>query len=765
MKISEGMPHIDDARKENLVQFAPYVAILPWFNSNVLHKLYINVYKPLERFTETYAVRAITCADMLQSPNVKRIRHNVFVMDTLLQDELRLQMQSRQEILKRLGLFMLAYTQECRRQFHSSTYLESYRIEGNLILNPSLEAGRISRHIADRLNQVKNFSQKKNSVGYYLSVLEKENVNEQQAELIKFLKGYQDYHPDSPELPDAWKHLKDFSQGTQNSISIKIPNHVKTRILSEITGQTGGTAVPKLHSLIIGIDSYTDTRIFPLISAVNDSQKIKTFIKENIAGDKLHDCTTLLDKEATRQAIIHNLEELSTQSKPGDTFVFYFAGYGGMEQTGPLGTQPVYSNQNVSFVMNRYLACYDSDTTTRGLALSELEYLLSKFPSTCEHIVILDCSFQREANLRLSPNQKIRSLAWSEPPRLKEEFVWSNISQDYPQVTFNGIVLYAAEEENNAYEEPIGGFFTTTLIEGIGYSENQGTYADLFAAIKPIEVESVIQNPRFETKGNFDPTRVFLDGFMKIPEVKLTSFFIENGMDADELKNQAVRYLSEKPGAFIISEVETSAQYRLKWMPQEMWICQNDDVQRPVTYIDISEGNAILTTLQYFAHISRWELLRSQNYSGSKAADNLELVIRQMSDNNQFIPVTPHGNVVRYEYDSDWNGALSAQFQMDIFNKGNTMVYCTLLYLSNTFEISSRLFTGNAGSIHPQQGNMVNSGNAITMEMAQHVLDFNHPECEFYMKLIADNQPFDVYDLEQPPLPIPRKPHQKAYAS
>jgi len=253
MKLSDGMPHIEDAtRILRLDHFAGYVSVLPWFNTNVLHKLYINIFKRDAAYDERYSARAITCADVIHSPSVKRIISNVFVLENDIQDELRNLFIGKQEDHLLLGQFMQAYASDCREHFLGPKYVESFQIEANFILNPNSEASRISQHIIRRLNQSKSFDQKKKSVGYYLDILEKQGAPAKYGELIKFLKGIQEFKKEDTELPESLKTLRDAERVKGDSISIKIPAYVREKILKEIAPEQTKRNVVSLTSFHIG---------------------------------------------------------------------------------------------------------------------------------------------------------------------------------------------------------------------------------------------------------------------------------------------------------------------------------------------------------------------------------------------------------------------------------------------------------------------------------------------------------------------------------
>lgn len=240
-KLSDGMPQLSDARQARIDALAPYVALLPWFNVDVLHKLYLNFvpYSPArstgeEALTE-YDLRAISCADFIQSTLVSRIDYNVFIMEPNLRDRLRDQVKENRATMKRMGEFMLAYADHCRPHFLSTRYVEVYKVEGNLIVNPRAEASRIARHVAAQLNSRRDIGKMEPTVGYYLNLL---NQNTGNQELTTFLKGLDNYlKKDQAEAQEEWEKLRSRKNAeVGKSISIKLPRNIRQAIVQEIRG-------------------------------------------------------------------------------------------------------------------------------------------------------------------------------------------------------------------------------------------------------------------------------------------------------------------------------------------------------------------------------------------------------------------------------------------------------------------------------------------------------------------------------------------------
>jgi hypothetical protein len=90
-----------------------------------------------------------------------------------------------------------------------------------------------------------------------------------------------------------------------------------------------------LHSVIIGINKYSDPKIPGFRSARSDAEAVSLLLREGIVTNE-RTVKTLLDEQATRRAVVEAVGEVlpRTQNK-GDLVLIYFAGHGSPEQENP----------------------------------------------------------------------------------------------------------------------------------------------------------------------------------------------------------------------------------------------------------------------------------------------------------------------------------------------------------------------------------------------------------------------------------------------
>jgi hypothetical protein len=107
-------------------------------------------------------------------------------------------------------------------------------------------------------------------------------------------------------------------KATDKKYSVTIDTFIVTRNLESLI--TAGRYI----ALIIGINSY-DGYWPTLTNAVNDAREVANVLKNDYMFDSV---ITLLDQQATRSNIIHQLEILTTTMKPDDNLLIYYSGHG-----------------------------------------------------------------------------------------------------------------------------------------------------------------------------------------------------------------------------------------------------------------------------------------------------------------------------------------------------------------------------------------------------------------------------------------------------
>jgi hypothetical protein len=93
--------------------------------------------------------------------------------------------------------------------------------------------------------------------------------------------------------------------------------------LSHKSGKLGS-----YRALVIGINNYQDKNIPALKTAVNDAREFAKLLQTRY-GFKV---TLLLDRQATRQAIMEKMRDLAVNTSPDESVLIYYAGHGEVDR-------------------------------------------------------------------------------------------------------------------------------------------------------------------------------------------------------------------------------------------------------------------------------------------------------------------------------------------------------------------------------------------------------------------------------------------------
>ncbi len=115
------------------------------------------------------------------------------------------------------------------------------------------------------------------------------------------------------------------------------------------------------YLLLIGIDNYIHHT--KLNHSVSDCKKLVNVLTSKYKFE-VKNVYELYDNEATRSNIIHTFKRLSSELKPTDTLLIYFAGHGIMDEAGDGYWIPVDAVDEASFIHNQRVVTYINQIKT-----------------------------------------------------------------------------------------------------------------------------------------------------------------------------------------------------------------------------------------------------------------------------------------------------------------------------------------------------------------------------------------------------------------
>lgn len=260
-----------------------------------------------------------------------------------------------------------------------------------------------------------------------------------------------------------------------------------------------------IYGLFVGVDAYR-LPVPPLFGCRNDVEALSALVTRRVPDAHLK---TLVDAEATRQAVIDAFGSHLASAGPGDHAVFAFSGHGSQEIPPPelAGGEPDRLNET--------LVCADSrHDGVPDLADNELGALIAGVAANgADVVVLLDCchsgSATRATRVRTAPST-------ATGPRALTTYLPA-VQANPEAAESRHVCLSACESFQTAKEISIGGHdrgaFTVALEEALASLGPRASYAELLAALRGRIRDRVSdQDPKLSASGGFDPNAVVLDG-------------------------------------------------------------------------------------------------------------------------------------------------------------------------------------------------------------------------------------------------------------
>lgn len=240
-------------RQERLEALAIYVSPLPWFNIDLLNKLYINIFEKYFKndledcVQDSFETRSITCADFIRSTDVRRIDYNAFELDKNKRKILRKKIDNDKKVILEIGRFMIAYSESNHHHFLSPKYREVLNIEGLIIIDPSSAASEISSHISKQLNKNLDGIKMAETAEYYLNIINKKSRDAGIKELKKYLEGKKEWAKGNKDKAlEKFTAMQDGSKSNMKTITVKLPKGVRDEIQANFEKQNKEAIIDKV---------------------------------------------------------------------------------------------------------------------------------------------------------------------------------------------------------------------------------------------------------------------------------------------------------------------------------------------------------------------------------------------------------------------------------------------------------------------------------------------------------------------------------------
>lgn len=288
-----------------------------------------------------------------------------------------------------------------------------------------------------------------------------------------------------------------------------------------------------IHALLVGIDEYLPP-VPKLRGCANDIMEMQEYLDARVdsGGRSLTEVLkvkTLIDREATRSAVIRAFSEHLGQAGPGDVALFCYSGHGSQEQAPEQfwTIEPDHLDETLVLYDSRMEGSWD-------LADKELSKLIAEVADKGPHVaVILDCchsgSGTRARDLAETAVRRAPTDLRTRPPesfivRL-DELPMAGASRDLRNrpsgwnTAGRHVLLSACRDDEEAKEYQRGGVSHGAFSYFLGETlRNSGaiTYRDLFARSAALVRGQVQrQSPQLEATVSEDLSRPFLGGAIR----------------------------------------------------------------------------------------------------------------------------------------------------------------------------------------------------------------------------------------------------------
>ncbi|MEH2336008.1 caspase family protein [Nostoc sp.] len=282
-----------------------------------------------------------------------------------------------------------------------------------------------------------------------------------------------------------------------------------------------------IYALLVGIDEYLN--VSPLQGCINDITAIKEYLEGRVDTDgyQLH-LRTLLNKDATRQAVIDGFRQHLCLAGSEDIVFFYYAGHGSQEEA-PEEFWTIEPDR-----LNETLVCYDSRSPGGwDLADKELAKLIAEIAEKNPQItIIMDCCHSSSGTRGdIEADTAERKAPIDRRKRPLESFIFSNkdaeqlltersLTKNTTGWTFphgKHIFLAACRDRQTAKEYNVSGqsrgAFSYFLLDTLKKANGSLTYRDLFKRTDALIRSKIAnQSPQLEATVLDDLEQPFLGG-------------------------------------------------------------------------------------------------------------------------------------------------------------------------------------------------------------------------------------------------------------
>ncbi|PHN08311.1 caspase family protein [Flavilitoribacter nigricans] len=207
----------------------------------------------------------------------------------------------------------------------------------------------------------------------------------------------------------------------------------------------------------------------------------------------------------------------------------------------------------------------------------------------------------------------------------------------------------------------------------------------------------------------------------------------------------------------LLVDTEQNADYVIREQNDGFMITLPFDPVRAVVHpTDNLSAKAAKNTIIYLRNMAKWHFVRELHnpnvFLFEKSPAELEIYRVKNDLSQELLPLEGEEVVLNFRKvpSGDWGNMI----RIKLTNRYSSRLYCSLIYLSETFQIYSGLLGEPVVFLEPGQSVWAYSGNELPLDYARHIQVQNWPNSFFWLKLMVSTREFDPATFDQSALPM-----------
>lgn len=158
----------------------------------------------------------------------------------------------------------------------------------------------------------------------------------------------------------------------------------------------------------------------------------------------------------------------------------------------------------------------------------------------------------------------------------------------------------------------------------------------------------------------------------------------------------------------------------------------------------------------HLRHIAKWTFVRELHNPNVRIFKEIPIDIELMlvRKDQSLQTIEPKGGELTLPYRKMPDGSWGNAIRVKITNTHSERIYCSLVYLSEAYQVYSSLLGEPIVFLDPGESAWAFDGGDVEFDLAPHITILNHPNSYVWLKFIVSTQEFDPAVFDQEPLPM-----------